>query len=197
MGLVSIRAYAKHRGVAHTSVLYAIRKGKLTNAVVGEGKDLRIDKDIADREWAIEQKTGPKDKAPPDEPIAKKKTKKKIEEGDPEDIDPIVNGDDEEKPVNENAQAIGGFYKARATKEDLNAQLLQMKLDEEKGRLVDAEEIEKLWITITSNIRTKMLAVPAKMKQRLPEFLNEHYLTLEQVLREALEELSQSKIEGD
>ncbi len=187
MALVSIRAYAKHRGVNPTSVLKAIKKGKLLNAVIGEGKDRRIDREIADKEWVIERATGGVK-----EVVELPKPKKKIQEGDPEDLDPIADGIE-----NENSKNIGGWYAARATKEDLSAQLLQMKLDEEKERLVDANEIQKLWVTIASSIRTKVLAVPAKMKQRVPEFSNEHYLTLEQVLRETLEDLSQTKIEGD
>ncbi|MEI7599997.1 MAG: hypothetical protein WCJ41_11845 [Aestuariivirga sp.] len=45
MGL-SIRAYAAHRGVSHTSVRKAIASGRLTT-----GPDGTIDPDKADRAW--------------------------------------------------------------------------------------------------------------------------------------------------
>ena len=45
MGL-SIRAYARHRGVSHVAVKKAIDTGRIT-----QGADGTIDPDRADREW--------------------------------------------------------------------------------------------------------------------------------------------------
>ncbi|HWR52218.1 MAG TPA: hypothetical protein VN428_13995, partial [Bryobacteraceae bacterium] len=44
---VSLRQYAKHRGVSHTAVEKAVKQGRIT-----VGPDGKIDVDQADREWS-------------------------------------------------------------------------------------------------------------------------------------------------
>src|SRR5687768_18016976 len=46
MALVSIRAYARHRGISHTAVQKAIKQGRIQQA--GDG---RVDLEQADRDW--------------------------------------------------------------------------------------------------------------------------------------------------
>jgi hypothetical protein len=47
MPLVSIRPYAKHRGVSHTAVQKAIKQGRIRLSPDG-----KIDQEAADREWS-------------------------------------------------------------------------------------------------------------------------------------------------
>lgn len=61
--LLSLRAYARHRGVALQAVQKAIQTGRIRTVKDASGKD-KIDPDISDREWgettdASKQRSGP------------------------------------------------------------------------------------------------------------------------------------------
>lgn len=56
--LLGIREYARHRGVAQSSVQQSIREGRIRLAVIQRGRRRLIDPEVADREWA--ENTGSK-----------------------------------------------------------------------------------------------------------------------------------------
>jgi len=63
MPLLSLRAYAKHRGVSHAAVQKAIRSGRITTNADG-----LIDSDQADAEWSA--KTRPRQSRAKPAPVA-------------------------------------------------------------------------------------------------------------------------------
>ncbi len=190
MPLVSIRGYAKLRGVGESTVRAAIKRGALKKAITPEKK---IDAEIADKEWPFDKSNALVTK------VSQKKLLKKAmanaratklptdedfgaEEG--KTIDPVADG------TSELDELRGGYFKSRATKEDVNAQLLEIKLQKEKGSLVSVDAVTKSWVNIANTIRTKVLGIPSKAKQRILNFTHEHYEVLDQIVREALEDLS-------
>ena len=71
----------------------------------------------------------------------------------------------------------------------------KMELDyrQAAGELVDAAEVAAAIATDYSTVRTKILGVPAKAKQRLPHLTLADLATLDDIVREALEELSKGE----
>lgn len=160
---MKIREYARHRGCSHVAVLDAIKSGKLIKAVSVDSKGNKsIDPEIADQEWTPGQK-------------------EIFKEHDP-------NKSSEETQANLNVAS--SYAKARAVRENFQARLAQLEYEEAAGKLVDAETVKNQWVQVASIVRTKILGVPAKARQRIPELTNDAYLVLETIIREALEELS-------
>ena len=56
--------------------------------------------------------------------------------------------------------------------------------------LSPVEEVNTMWQTIITNTRNKMLGVAAKAQQRLPDLDNSAVSCIDDIVREALEELS-------
>lgn len=73
------------------------------------------------------------------------------------------------------------FYSAEKTRIEL--ELLQ-------GSVVRSEDVEKEWAHILKSVRTKVLAVPSKMRQRVPDFTSDQHAMLDLIIRETLEDLS-------
>lgn len=84
------------------------------------------------------------------------------------------------------------YYKARAKREEYNAELARLRFEEESGKLVNGENVRKQWVAIANLVRTKLLGIPSKCKQQIPDFTHDQYLTLERLVREALEDLAET-----
>ena len=56
--------------------------------------------------------------------------------------------------------------------------------------LVPMGEVENKWCDIITNARNKLLGIPAKAKQRIPDLDTNAVACLDDIVREALEELS-------
>ncbi len=70
-----------------------------------------------------------------------------------------------------------------AEQEKINFEVLQ-------GSVVRVEDVTKKWGDLVAVVRTKILAVPSKFRQREPDFTHEKFLVLEKLIRESLEELA-------
>ena len=160
---MKVSEYAKHRGISHVSVSAAIKKGKLTKSITRDEKGRAIiDAEIADQEWIPEKKEIFKE-ANPNRPV-----------------------DDSESSI---STAIS-FAESRAVRENYQAQLSKLEYEREAGKSVDADEVKREWAKIASIVRSKVLGIPSKARQRIPELTHDAYLVLETVVRESLEELS-------
>ena len=56
--------------------------------------------------------------------------------------------------------------------------------------VVAMDEVENKWCNIITNARNKLLGIPAKAKQRIPDLDTNAVACLDDIVREALEELS-------
>lgn len=168
---MKVREYARHRGISHVAVLNAIKSGRLTRAITRDEKGRpNIDAAAADAEWI---------------PGTREVFKAEISGTPPK---PTAPADDGPAPVGTNVAA--SFAKARAVKENFNARMAQLEYEREAGKVVPADEVQRKWTAIASIARTKVLGIPSKAKQRVPELTPDQYAILETICREALEELS-------
>lgn len=160
---ISQAAYAKHRGISREAVSKAIAAGRLpTSTVVVDGRAQILDVDLADQEWA-----------------------------------------ENTRPASTGARGAAGLadlpdlaksnimlMAAKARREIALADMAELDLDERRGELVAAAPVRAEVESRYAIVRTKLLAVPSGLGQRLPEFAERVVPIAEELIREALEELA-------
>jgi len=162
---LSLRAYAKHRGVSLAAVQKAIKAGRVTTTADG-----KIDPDIADNQWksrtdpAKQQRKRKATPAPPPEPEAPSAP---AEDGGAE---PEASPDD--------------YWKSRAAREYWESELSRLKAGREKGNLIVREAAEKAWGGMVVATRTKALYLPAQLANRLAA--ESDPVEIEQILKDAI-----------
>ena len=87
-------------------------------------------------------------------------------------------------------QQIPDYNESRARTEHLKAELLELERAEKEGSLVSAAEVETKWIELVTIARTKLMGMPTKAKQRMPDLSGDDIAVLEDIVRECLEDLS-------
>lgn len=180
MGL-SIRAYARHRGVSHVAVKKAIDAGRITREADGT-----IDAERADREWA--QNTLAPGKRSPRAPAPAASS--------------AVAADQERPPreTHEPAVAVpatGGtsLLQARTVNEVVKAQTNKVRLARLKGELVDRSQAVAHVFRLARSERDAWLNWPARVGPQLAAQLgvDAHalHVALETAVREHLTELGE------
>jgi len=173
---ISIRAYARHRGVTDTAVHKAIRAGRITPETDGT-----IDADRADREWARNSdvpKTGTRAKA----------AKVAVPEGGTG-----VGGDG---PA---ALPAGGasLLQARTVNEVVKAQTNKVRLARLKGELVDRPQAIAHVFKLARSERDAWLNWPARISAQMAAKLgvdpHTMHIALEAAVREHLQELGEMR----
>jgi len=168
MGL-SIRAYARHRGVSDTAVHKAIRAGRITPEADGS-----IDTDRADRDWAKNSDT-------PREGTKRRAETVTIKEPAAESTAPTLN--------------TGGtsWLQARAVNEVVKAQTNKVRLARLKGELVDRPQAIAHVFKLARTERDAWLNWPARISGQMASKLgvDAHtlHVALETAVREHLQEL--------
>lgn len=170
---ISIRAYARHRGVTDTAVHKAIRAGRITPEADGT-----IDADRADREWAHNSDT-------PKAGTRAKATKVVVPEtGTPSNDGPA-------------ALPTGGtsLLQARTVNEVVKAQTNKVRLARLKGELVDRPQAIAHVFKLARSERDAWLNWPARisaqMAARLDVDPHAMHVALEAAVREHLQELGE------
>ena len=82
------------------------------------------------------------------------------------------------------------FGEARARLEAAKAQLAELELAEKRAELVAVKEVDARMVGEYARAKTKLLAVPSKMRQRDPAFTLEQIALLEALIRETLNDLA-------
>lgn len=183
MPQVSIREYAKLRGVSHTAVQKAISSGRLVASVTGVGtKTVRIDVASADAEWPKSAREVMNDAFQPDAPAERSAPA-------PAPAAPA-------SPPNEMSKTTATYQQSRAVREAYAARLAKLEYERRSGKLVDADEVEKKWTEIASLVRTRVLGIASKAKQRMPGLTVAQYQALDAIVVDALESL-QGKADPD
>ncbi len=169
---ISIRAYARHRGVTDTAVHKAIRAGRITPEADGT-----IDADRADREWARNSET-------PKPGTRAKATKVAVPEG---------GGDG---PA---ALPVGGasLLQARTVNEVVKAQTNKVRLARLKGELVDRPQAIAHVFKLARSERDAWLNWPARISAQMAAKLgvdpHTMHIALEAAVREHLQELGEMR----
>ena len=168
---ISQRAYAKHRGVTLRAVQKAIKAGRLSHSLTenAQGHKKILSAEAADSEWLANTRQIPE----PGIIVA--------EDAEDADADPVFMNFNEahrrlevEKWLRERTRRRG---------DDLD-------LAKREGELISVDEARETVIAEYSTLKTKLLGIPSRAAQRLPELDQEAIGVLEDLIREALEALS-------
>ena len=160
MALITRKEAAEKMGVTIHAVYMAIKQGRLTAIKDNQGKVV-INSDTMLDEWS--RKSQPK----PTKKIEHKTYKPSQAETDyPE------------------------YGESKARTEHLKAELLELERKEKEKSLVAVDEVNIAWQKIITNTRNKMLGVASKAQQRLPDLDTNAVSCIDDIVREALEELS-------
>lgn len=79
---------------------------------------------------------------------------------------------------------------ARRRKETALADLRELELRQKSGELVEAKGIETRLVDVFTKCRTKLLGIPSRARQALPHLTVADIGTIEELIREALEDLA-------
>lgn len=155
MTRLTIRGYARHRGVSHTAVRKALASGRINAAPDGT-----IDAQEADRDWAASTDpskprnsvTGaPKMSRAPGEPPAALVTASPAE--------PMPEGTGEGGAT----RLVSSYAASRAARESYLARLAKLDFEQRSGRLVDADEVRAHIFGLGRRMRDALLGIPDRL----------------------------------
>jgi phage terminase Nu1 subunit (DNA packaging protein) len=165
---VSIREYARQRGCSHTAVQKAIKVGKLSAAITGTAKDTLIDVDTANAEW----------------PKGEQENQREAQAASAPDKLPVGSSGNAEL-----SKTSTTYAQSRAVREAYAARLAKLDFEKKSGKLVEAAAVEEKWTDIATTVRTRVLGISSKAKQRIPGLTVQQYKILDLIVVEALEAL--------
>lgn len=196
MNLLSLRAYARHRGVTLRAVQKAIESGRIATVKDDKGRP-KIDQAAADKSWQemtdpAMQREKPAAAAPPS-PAPEPTRQASSTRGDyPDDQDPDYSNDDPDDESGEEADGPGAvFARARAKKEKFKAELERLNYLKRAGELVEVEKVKSETFNLTRKTRDALLNVPSRIASELAaesDPVQIHNILTEAIVR-ALEEL--------
>jgi hypothetical protein len=179
---LSLRAYAGRRGVSAEAVSKAIETGRLHASVVRDarGAPKIADPELADREWGARTRPridhAPVARAAPAEPAAV-----------PAPAAGVAPDDQREYHIARTARET-----ASARREAAQAEIVELELAQTRRELVPAKEMEERMVEVFTSCRTKLLGIPTRAKQRDRSFSKLQLQLVEDLIREALEDLAAS-----
>lgn len=179
MAVVSIREYARRRGVSHTAVQKAIKSQRLSRAVVRNGNTVGIDPEIADAEWIQGQKEILKDQIPSSESKPKPRTER------PPPSEEVSSG----PPID---KVSSTYAQSRAAREAYAARLAKLDFEQKSGKLVDAEAVRNEAFKSARIVRDALMNIPDRIAAELAAETNifKIHSRLTEELRKSLESLS-------
>ncbi len=166
MALLSLRAYAKHRGVSLAAVQKAIRSGRIATT-----EDGSVDSERADAQWATRTRPGQKRTAKPA-------------------ANPAATFVD--APRAEPAGAGLDYFRARAIRENYLARLAKIEFEEKSAKLVSRDEVQVAAFTKARTVRDSLLNIPDRLAATLAaeaDADNVHQMMTVEI-RRALDELA-------
>jgi hypothetical protein len=167
---ISVRAYARRRGVSHTAVQRAIADGRLARSVAkGEGQPARILASIADVEW--------NERTSPAHSRAGPATRTSHQ--------PLGAADD--------------YRRSLVIEKVVRTKLAQVRLDEHQGRLIDAGEAGRVQFEIARLVRNQMFELPDRLAAELALESDAHRVReiLTREITDLMRKLSARLREGD
>lgn len=180
---VSLRAYSRYRGVSLAAVQAAIASGRLTSSVTTDDRGARklTSFDDADAEWAAN--TRPPSDVPPPRPPGP--APQRIAANRPSTEVPL----DADNPAD---YAEAKFWREaelwRIAK--IKRQADELDLAAKRAAVVPVEQARADVIDRFTAVKTKLLGVATRMRQRLPDVDPAAVRVADELIREALEELA-------
>ena len=177
MALVTQSEAARILGITPPSVHHAVAKGRLKIVFDEKGRK-RIDTSTLAEDYRKNTQTR--------NTTAHKKLKE-LETAKPEQK---VSQRKAEPRISRTQEYIPDYDESRARTEYLKAELLELDRQTKAGKLVPVDEVEAKWLEVITLARGKMLGIPTKAKQRIPDLDAAAMACLEDIVRETLEDLS-------
>jgi len=165
MPLISRKEAAEQMGVTVQAVYGAIKEGRLTAMEDDRGK-IVINSDTMKDEWT------------------KKSAFKRMRR------EAATNRNAKKTRNSKTNESIPDYEESKARTEHLKAELLELERKQKEQDLVSMSEVKISWENVITTARTKLLGVPSKAKQRIPDLDTNAMSHLEDIIREALEELA-------
>jgi hypothetical protein len=159
---VSLRAYARHRGVSLRAVQKAIQAGRIEKSPAG-----KIDVQIADTQW--DTRTAPRpliarQSGPPRNPQKQKAVPADGEGRHSPGPNRILADPRMELPRGDLPGASGADYsRARAVRENYMARMSKLDFEERTGKLVSRDEIQVAAFNKFRTFRDGMLNLPDRL----------------------------------
>ena len=91
---------------------------------------------------------------------------------------------------------VPSFNESRAKREAMMARLAEIDVEEREKLLVPSEEVKNAWIQLVTIAKTKVLGIPTKAKQRIPDLDKGAMTLLDEIVRETLEDLAVENVEA-
>jgi len=164
MALISRSEAARLKNVSPQAVYKAINQGRVTPVVDNDGK-VMLDKDAFETDW---EKTYHPNQMKKANNYHKPRQKAVISD-------------------------IPAYEESRARTEHLKAELLDIERKQKEKDLVDSKQVQAKWLEVISIAKNKVLGIPSKAKQRIPELDVSAMNCLEDIVRESLEEIANTQ----
>lgn len=164
MALISRSEAARLKNVTPQAVYKAINQGRVTPVVDNDGK-VMLDKDAFETDW---EKTYHPNQMKKANNYHKPRQKAVLTD-------------------------IPAYEESRARTEHLKAELLDIERKQKEQQLVDSKQVQAKWLEVISIAKNKVLGIPSKAKQRIPELDVSAMNCLEDIVRESLEEIANTQ----
>jgi hypothetical protein len=192
--LISISEAAAVLGLkSRGSVYRKIRNGELATVLGPDGSEL-IEREGLEERWGRITRTrtdSPKPRAARQQATAPRRaveSKRVMVVDQPPESVPVGRIGDDELPE---------YNESRKRSEFERANLLELERKQKEGLLLPAEQVQKVWANSVAIVKTKLLAVPSRLRQRIPHLTLEEIAIAEDLIRESLEELSEGQGDGE
>lgn len=182
--MASVPEYASHRGVSPQAVRKAIKDGRLRKSVGKAGRQVSIDIDLADREWAINTQGT---MARPADVI---NAGKAAAQGKP--FKPSGQGQSMAVEVN--------YSRARAIREQFAAKMAELEYREKAEQLCRVDEVRTATFKTIRLFRDAVQNIPIRVVNELaaivgdvpPEKRHEMMMVMQREINRALEQMADS-----
>jgi phage terminase Nu1 subunit (DNA packaging protein) len=91
----------------------------------------------------------------------------------------------------ENGYQLPDYNESRARSEYEKANLLELERKQKEKLLLPADQVERVWANTVATVKTKLLAVPTRLRQRIPHLSLEEVAIADELIRESLQELAE------
>ena len=141
---MSIRAYARLRGVSHTAVQKAIKAGRITM-----NPDGTINSEKADREWARHTVPPVSKPAPAARVVSMPQPEPSLPSAPP------------------SADPVTSYLRARAVNETFKAKVSQLEYEERSGKLIPAARAAEYAAMFSAVVKDSLTALPDRLAPML------------------------------
>jgi hypothetical protein len=151
MAGLSIRGYARHRGVSHTAVRKALEDERIT-----KGDDGKIDPALADRQWETRTDPGKSSNSVTGEPKHRRKP------GGPS-VPRWSDSETSSPPAPADGRAAANYAATEALRSQFKARREKLALDRETGKTVEAAEVRQGAFAAGKKCQGSILAMPDQL----------------------------------